>query len=364
MSESMEYEHYANMDSEIKAQEASVDNLTEIAIEQIKTATMKDTTIKVYRRLVHKLIEEIKTLEGDNLRFYKSIPFFIYYNPDGFLKWLFDKPWGVALSQRSVKNYLSLVCSWIRNYINDDVNGKSAYELYFKKMCEIRDKLDKKQEKQEPKEKEIILKEYTLNHLFKFMLFWDKKCQGKANLDCYSGFMYAMGHIHIDQVLRNELTTVLLSKDYLIGDEHKKTNFIWLKGRNQKLLVIRDNKVRNADRGDPAKEVWLSGKVNTAINKYIQILRRNDFHIDTPTPFCWSITDDCPKEMSSSLYSQNFRKLFKHRDLPISTTDMRKIYAMDVRKEFKGNLIKEKEACAKLDHSKDTHDKHYILEFD
>ena len=101
----------------------------------------------------------------------------------------------------------------------------------------------------------------------------------------------------------------------------------------------------------------------TQQKKFIQILRRNDFHIDSPTPFCWSITDECPKEMSSSLYSQNFRKLFKHRDLPISTTDMRKIYAMSVRHEFKGNLIKEKEACEKLDHSKDTHDKHYILEF-
>ena len=37
---------------------------------------------------------------------------------------------------------------------------------------------------------------------------------------------------------------------------------------------------------------------------------------------------------------------------------------MDVRDKYKGNLIKEKEACAKLDHSKETHDKHYILHFD
>ena len=88
-----------------------------------------------------------------------------------------------------------------------------------------------------------------------------------------------------------------------------------------------------------------------------------DILLDNPIPFCYSSKSKCNSKMSSSLFSQNFRKLWEHIDLPISTTDLRKVYAMDVRKEFGGNLLKEKEACMKLDHNKDTHDKHYILEF-
>ena len=138
-----------------------------------------------------------------------------------------------------------------------------------------------------------------------------------------------------------------------------------------KVMVIRNNKVRNPARGDEPKEVYLKGAVNSAINKYVQVLKNvsdGDMWADAmseETNFRMRLAfhgyPDNP--CSSSQYSQLFKKIWEHLGLELTTTQLRKVYAMDVRKKFGGNLVKEKEACAKLDHSKDTHDKHYILDF-
>ena len=177
-----------------------------------------------------------------------------------------------------------------------------------------------------------------------------------------------IGHIHIDQVLRNECATMLMSREYLEKSAYPNTNFVWVKGRNQKLLVIRNNKVRNPALEHEPKEVYLKGAVNTAINKYLAVLGNNEkvlgeTHNDR-MPLIHSNKWDESECISSSHYSQVFKKVWEHKELELTTTMVRKIYAMDVRDKYKGNLIKEKEACEKLDHTKDTHDKHYILHFD
>lgn len=358
---------YINMtDEEITAIEfenTSMTNIVETTINKIRTETMKDSTIKVYRRQLGKLYNALKDSELD-FKFYKECPQILLYNPKLFLDWIKDKPYGVKLSDRTLKNYLSLVLSIVRNYRQENKEFELAYNTIFYFFNTLKNSLNAEQEKQEPKEKEEDLKELDMTKLKSYMNYWERKTRGKDNKDCYSAFMYAMGHIHLDQVLRNELCDMIITKDWLpMCEEDKNVNFIWDKGRNKKLLVIRSNKVRNPDRGDKPKEVWLEGKVNTAINKYIQVLGRNDITLDNPIPFCWSIKDKNCCKMSSSNYSQLFRKLFEHKGYPISTTDLRKVYAMTVRKEHGGNLLKEKEACLKLDHSKDTHDKHYILDF-
>ncbi len=340
----------------------SMENVVATAINVIKTESMKPSTIKVYTRQIHKLFTELKEREEDFL-FYKECPKCLLFDPKRIYNWLGDKPWGVKLSDRTLKNYLSVILSLVRNYKQDSKEIEDTYTTYYTNFNTLKNSLNAEQEKQEPKEKEIQLKDISMKKLRTGMGFWEKKCKGQDNIDAYSAFMYAMGHIHLDEVLRNELADIVLTEDYIPAIEQPNQNFIWVKGRNTKLLVIRSNKVRNPSRGDMPKEVWIKGKTNTAINKYVQILHRQDIFLDTPIPFCYSSKSKCCNKMSSSLFSQNFRKLWEHIDLPISTTDLRKVYAMDVRKEFGGNLLKEKEACRKLDHNKDTHDKHYILEF-
>ena len=135
-------------------------------------------------------------------------------------------------------------------------------------------------------------------------------------------------------------------------------------------MVIRNNKVRNPSRGDPAKEVILKGSINTAINKYKQVLTNKHGNLNSVIPLVISkhftnsgCSGDGSENISSSHYSQLFKKIWKHKEYDLSTTQLRKIYAMDIRDKYKGNLIKEKEACEKLDHSNDTHNKHYILDF-
>tara|TARA_R110002096_G_scaffold43769_1_gene118068 strand:+ start:1602 stop:2735 length:1134 start_codon:yes stop_codon:yes gene_type:complete len=376
MCESMEYEmvdkdyvspnDYSQFDEEadeIEKEVRSIEDLLATTLKIIKTETMKESTLKTYSRLLRKLYSAMKDHYADSFLFHKECPKEILFNPKAFMTWLEDKPYGVKLSERSLKNYLSLILSLVRNYKQDGEEFVLAYDIYFQHFNTIKNSLNAEQEKQLPKEKEISLKGVSMDTLRTYMNHWAKKCKGVDNTDCYSGYMYALGHIHLDQVLRNELADMTMSKDYLPAIDYPKTNFIWNKGRNAKLLVIRQNKVRNPDRNDPPKEVWLKGKVNTAINKYIQILHRCDIFMDSPIPFSWGIKEKCCVKQTSSNYSQNFRKLFTPYCLPISTTDLRKIYAMDIRKQHGGNLIKEKEACEKLDHSKDTHDKHYILDF-
>lgn len=360
MSDEMEYEMMC-----LKHEQESMESIVANAVSVMKTETMKPSTINVYTRQIKKLYTELSATSDVEKwgSFHKYIPNFFVYNPKGTIEWLENKPWGVKLSDRTLKNYLSVIQVLLRNYKNDNANTLDAYETYFTHFNTLKNSLNAEQEKQLPKEDELILKDLTMEKLSKYMVYWEKKCKGIDNTDVYSGFMYAMGHIHLDQVLRNELKDIIISDEYLVAVDYPKTNFIWNKGRNAKLLVIRQNKVRHVDRGDPPKEVWIKGKVNTAINKYIQILHRNDIFLDSPKPFCWSVADKTNKEMSSSLYSQTFRKLFAHEKLPISTTDLRKVYAIEIRKKHGGNLLKEKEACNKLDHNKDTHDKHYILEF-
>ena len=348
---------------EIEQEVRSIEDLLATTLKIIKTETMKESTLKTYSRLLRKLYSAMKDHYAENFLFHKECPKEILFNPKDFMSWLEDKPYGVKLSERSLKNYLSLILSLVRNYKQDGEEFELAYDIYFQHFNTIKNSLNAEQEKQQPKEKEVSLKGVSMDTLKSYMNHWEKKCKGQDNMDCYSAYMYALGHIHLDQVLRNELADMVMSDEYLPAVDNPKTNFIWNKGRNAKLLVIRQNKVRNPDRKDPPKEVWLKGKVNTAINKYIQILHRNDIFLDSPIPFCWGLKElKCVKQTSSN-YSQNFRKLFAPYCLPISTTDLRKIYAMDVREKHGGNLIKEKEACEKLDHSKDTHDKHYILDF-
>jgi len=365
----------------VKIEKVSLENVIALALKEIKigSPTIKASSLKVYERQIRKLYNEMKA-QVKPFDFFKtdetfSCPRWWLDIPKDVIEWLNNSPWGTPLSERTIKNYISVIMSLVRNHKKYSGN---PYEVYFNHFSSVKASADAKQELQQPKESELDLKDLDMDKLGSFMKVWEKKTKGNDNKNAYAGFMYALGHLHLDQVLRNEACEMVITAEYLVQQDYPDTNFIWNKGRNMKLMVIRNNKVRNPERGDPAKEVWLKGKVNTALNKYIQILERNDIYKckfeeccgkdcggcdKKEVPFCWSVKKKRPEFMSSSNFSQQFRNLFEPKGYPISTTQLRKVYSIDIRNKYNGNLIKEKEACMKLDHSKDTHDKHYVLQF-
>ena len=336
------------------------------AIGVIKTnnPNAKDSTISTYTRLLRKLFTNIGE-NGADMRKVNNLPFFLY-NTKYTIEYLELSDWGKALKDTSRKNYLSLILTLFRG-LKESVVAGNVYEEYRKAFDILKGDLDAKIIKQEPTEDELVLKDIEFTELKRSLSYHYNKCRGANADEIDHALLNMLGHLHLDQVLRNEACDMIMTEKYLTKEEHPKQNFIWLKGRHVKMMVIRNNKVRNPDRGDEAKEVYLKGAVNTAINKYLQVLKNTENAIpngDTTYPLVYSKSYQNHLCISSSHYSQIFKKIWSHINLELTTTMIRKVYAMDVRKKFKGNLVKEQEACDKLDHSKATHDKHYILFFD
>ena len=325
---------------------------------------MKDSTLSTYTRQIKKLFEEVKKAGGD-MTLVNRLPNFLY-NVEFTLGFVQNSAWGELLKPTTRKNTMSVILCMMRA----DPEGK-PYKEYRKIYDVMKEEFDKHQELQIPTEVEEGLKDVSMEQLHKGLNHHFNKLRGVENENYNTALLHMLGHLHLDQVLRNEACSMLLTEKYITIEEDPNANFIWLKGRNMKVMVIRNNKVRNPARGDEPKEVYLKGAVNSAINKYVQVLKNvsgGDMWADAmneETNFRMRLAfhgyPDSP--CSSSQYSQLFKKIWEHLGLELTTTQLRKVYAMDVRKKFGGNLVKEKEACAKLDHSKDTHDKHYILDF-
>ena len=343
-----------------------VENFSALSILAIKktTPTIKDSTISTYERLFRKLYRELFVdITPNNI----SNPLvYIIDNPTPIIDKLFESEWGLNLKDQTRKNYISLILTLLRGSSADE-GVRPSYNKYREVFDMLKKGLDAEQIKQQPTEKEEDLKNITMNDLKKGLVYHANKLRGRDSKDINSALYNMLGHLHLEEVLRNEASSMILTNNYIpMAEDTKHINFIWIKGRNTKLMVIRNNKVRNPDRYDEPKEVWIKGSLNTAINKYIQVLKNtgnieDDIILEnTPLVFSKSFPLHC---ISSSHYSQVFKKIWSHLDLELTTTMIRKLYAMDVREKYKGNLLKEQEACEKLDHSKDTHDKHYILDF-
>ncbi len=319
----------------------------ELSLEIIKrnNASIKEGTIKTYRQNLTKLYNEIYLKKGE-LIIECEIPV-VLKDTEFIIGMLNGESWG--LSQRTKKNYLSL----IRSLIRCKTEMGEAYDKYTEAFDVIKSGINKEELEQKPKEKEMCLEGITTRLLDKGLNWHIAKTKGADNKDKGSALKVVLGHIHISEVLRNEPCNMILTERYLPVEDFPKTNFIWDKNMKTKLMVIRDNKVRNADNGDPAKEVVLNKKCNTAINKLVQIYKRNG--ITLPTRLCG--------EISNSTYTQLLKTIWEHIGLELTSTLIRKIYAKEVNVDNNGKLLEELMACDKLDHSLGTHTKNYILHF-
>ena len=275
---------------------------------------------------------------------------------------------GAKLTDRTMKSYYTLLLALLRTL----ETHTAEYKIYRSNFDMIKKSLDNKQIKQEPKPSEKFLENLNMKVLDSSLNIYYKKIMASKKTDLQSSSYYMLGLLHIDQVLRNEAIDLLLTDTYLDMKEHPKTNFIYNAGRNSKRMIIRCNKVRNPDhegyKGE--KEVKLGKKLNSAINRHIETLRNNDLYTDgKPIPLVLKRLDkggelDLEWKCSSSVYAYIMKRIWKHKGWELTSTLIRKLYAIEVRMKYKGNLLKEREACEKLDHSQDTHDKHYVLYFD
>ena len=335
-------------------------NVIQLSLDSIKedNPSIRDTTLKTYGRQLNKLYGEFY-LKDTDLPLTHNLPNALL-DTDKTIAILNDKGWG--LSENSIKNYLSVIMSVCRNVAEFD----NCYASYLKEFYVVRDSINARQIKQEPKNKaEEDLQHISLEDLEGYLWYHKKRSEGKENKDIESALLYMLGHIHLDQKLRNECAGVVLTKRYITTEEDKYVNFIWVKNRNEKRLVIRRNKVRNPDSDNyKAKEVVLGKACNTAINKYIQILERNDIHIPPLGMPLLHKFKGSQGEMSSANYTQIIKKVWAHRDLALTSTLIRKLYAIEVRNKYKGKLTEEAIACEVLDHSQEIHDKNYVIMFD
>ena len=238
-----------------------------------------------------------------------------------------------------------------------------AYKLYRKNFDEIKGTITEKSIKQEPTEKDKVLEGLSIKTLEGHLHYHYKKIMASKKNDEEAARLYMLGFLHTTQALRNEAADMILSNVYLTTDMDPKTNFIYCKGRNSKVMVIRNNKVRNPDRGDPAKEVKLSKKCNSAVNRYIETMKNLE-KFQPRMRLCPKPENSALDSMSSSNYTYLFKKIWEHQKLELTSTSLRKLYAIDIRKQHKGKMTEEIAACEVLDHSQGTHNLDYVIYFE
>lgn len=336
---------------------------------------LKDGTIRTYSAQLRKLVVEYMKEKGDTSiemdggyeQSENSIPFFIL-KPASCIKFIEENKWSeTQLSDRTIKNYYAVMLTLLRGKTIDEAIDtavyKEAHRTYTDKFDELKKSLNALETLQAPKEKEIGLKDLTMKELKRYLLFHFNKIRPKEAEDWVSALYWCIGNLHLEFVFRNELATMDYVEEYPpMNEVYNKTNFIWNKGRNCKIIEIRDNKVRDCSKGDKPKQIVLRGEINRIVNKYLKVLENSGNPMVNGDKFIKKQKGE--GEMTSSNYGTLLKKCWEHKKLNLTSTLIRKVYAIDIRQKYKGKLTAELEACEKLDHSLDVHNKSYVIHFD
>lgn len=319
---------------------------------------LRDSTLKNYGSMIKRiLIGSVNS--GLNIDSHKNIPFCFKHNSNQVINvinktlWLKEfKP----MSEKTKKNYFAVLLSLLRGIAMDEpeTDYLKNYTSHFNILNE---NIKSEEFQQQPKEKELQLKGLRMKDLIKGLNYH------KLKDDMDSLLLMTVGGINAHLCLRNEPASMLLSDTYLSQDDplHKRTNFIWNKGRNKKIMYIRYNKVRTDL--DPQREIVIKGALNTILNKYIEKLKIYE-PVSSPRPLLCKTRGSSKICMSEPNYCNLVKRVWAHLGLDLTSTLVRKVYAMDVRKQYNGKLTEEMKACVKLDHSKSVHDTNYIVFFD
>ncbi len=268
-----------------------------------------------------------------------------------------------GLSKNTKKAYYSVLCSLTRGKALETLEPDMAksYSKYVFEFEDLKRLIQIEKIKQKPVGEEKVLKHLTMKKLHRALLkhkkdFMDSRKPPTQNEDITYNIealkLYIVGMFHYHFCLRNELPTMFLTDKHADDKgEWKKDNYIIVHSRNHKEMVINKNKVREPTHPlhKPRTEK-IPTDLNWALNWWLKI------HPDA--------MNNKLLDISESGYSKMVKRVWKHKDIELTSSLIRKLYACEVRKEHKGKLEKEIEACEKLDHSLSVHNTDYILYFD
>ncbi len=324
---------------------------------KLNNPTLRDSTLKNYRNMIFRILKGALSA-GLNLDSKNNIPFAFKHNSHQIINVINKQLWleePKQITERTKKNYFAVMLSLLRGIARDEPESDylKNYTYHFETL---NNNIKAMEMNQSPKPKELQLKNLSIRKLLKGLNYH------KSKKDLDSTLLAVVGAINCYLCLRNEPHNMLISNDYLSQDDpqYKRTNFIWNKGRNKKYMYIRYNKVRTE--ADEQREIPINGELNTLLNKYIKQYDDMEGQSDLrPLLYKSKGESGC---MSDANYVGLVKRVWEHMDLELTSTLIRKVYAMDIRTQYNGKLSEEMKACVKLDHSKAIHDSNYIVFFD
>jgi len=325
---------------------------------------LRPSSIKSYSNIIYRLVKGLE--ENDyNTQWIGNIPFVILRDYEDVTEFIIAQ----KKSDRTTKNYLSVVVSLIRGLALDNPGiCEDACNHYRKVHEEYIKKIGQKEMEQKPSEKEEFISTLNMNQLRKGLKYHEQALK-KNPYDIETAVLLFVGTIATELCLRNEPASMVITNKYLDPIEYPKTNFLWNKGRNKKVLVVRENKVRLGGK-DPEKALEINGHVNSIINKYLHAYLycdpgfADDLKDGKQIPLIWKTKGDISSNISGAGYCAMLKRVWAHMKIEMTSTLIRKLFSIDIRKQYGGKLIEEIKACEKLDHSLGVHNSNYILFFE
>ena len=81
-------------------------------------------------------------------------------------------------------------------------------------------------------------------------------------------------------------------------------------------------------------------------------------------PLLYKSKGDLNENISGSGYCAMLKRVWAHKNINMTSTLVRKLFSIDIRKKYNGKLSEEVKACEKLDHGLHVHNTNYILFFE
>lgn len=339
---------------------------------ELNNPSLSEGTKKLYNNIIDKLLYEwfkdsIQEKE-DCVLCYENLPEILSKNIE-LSNFILEHPWTEReLSDRTLKNYFSVLCSITRGKALEGPKWGEPYKGYSLGLETLKKSINAQEEKQEPSDKDVKLKAIgSLKELRKELRrTWRKWGGGNRN----SALMYMLGLLHIRYVFRNELCEIIyrtLPRGGIPTDLDKDTNYIFFNSKRYS-IVINNNKVRKVANGDEPKVISYDRtnkddrEILRALNKYKELCEGK---LESGKRLVSNTKGEF--YMTNGNYTETIKNIWKHKSDDwgyITSTSIRKLYAIEMRDTFKGKLLAEKEACKNLDHSEKVHNTNYIIYWD
>ena len=325
--------------------------------------SLREKTQDTYVNILWRLIKGLEA-DGYQTSMIGSIPFVLLKDYEAVVEFIKNLKKGMS----TTKNYISVCISLVRGVALDNPGiCDDACKYYRKAQDELLVQISQKQQEQLPSEKEEFLKDLSMVEL-KRGLRYHLQLLKKDPLDIETAVLLFVGTLATEFCLRNEPANMMLSNKYLNKIEYPKTNFLWNKGRNKKVMVIRENKVRVGGK-DPEKTLEVTGELNSIINRYLRAYLYCDPGVEEglkhgPMPLLYKSKGDLNENISGSGYCAMLKRVWAHKNINMTSTLVRKLFSIDIRKKYNGKLSEEVKACEKLDHGLHVHNTNYILFFE